>query len=93
MEAIEELDGLHRRFERLRLVVESKRMQVKWIEEEVRLCFQESDMQGIAELARERERLLKWIEMMEKFIIKWERYWHVYESASGWLSPGLHAQE
>jgi hypothetical protein len=93
MEAIEGFDALDRRFERLRQVVAHKRLQVQWIEEEVRMCFQESDMQGIAELARERNHLLKWIEAMEAFVAKWEQYWQEYDAASGWLSAGLHMQE
>jgi hypothetical protein len=92
MEAIEGLDVLHRRFERLRQVVECKRLQVQWIEEEVRLCFQESDMEGISELAHEREQLLAWIAAMEAFIHKWERYWKEYYATSGWLSAGMYAQ-
>jgi hypothetical protein len=93
MEAIEELDALHRRFERLRQVVDHKRLQVQWIQEEVRLCFQENDMEGIAELAQERDKLLEWIAAMEAFIVKWEQYWQEYEAASGWLSAGLHLQD
>ncbi|ERI09989.1 hypothetical protein [Aneurinibacillus aneurinilyticus] len=93
MEAIEKLDALHRRFERLRQVVDHKRLQVQWIEEEVRMCFQQNNVQGIAKLAREREHLLGWITAMESFIVKWEQYWREYDAVSGWFSAGLHVQE
>lgn len=93
MEAIEGLDVLHRRFERLRHVVDHKRLQVQWIEEEVRMCFQENDVSGIAELAREREHMLRWIVMMEGFVMKWEQYWQEYDKVSGWFTAGLPIHE
>ncbi|MBN6188363.1 hypothetical protein JQN58_16015 [Aneurinibacillus sp. BA2021] len=93
MEAIEGLDALHRRFERLRQVVDHKRLQVQWIEEEVRMCFQENDVSGIAELARERDRMIRWIVMMEGFVAKWEQYWQEYDAVSGWFTAGLPTHE
>jgi hypothetical protein len=89
MEAIQGLDSLERRFERLRQVVSYKRLQLQWIEEDVRACFQENDMAGIAELAREKDLILAWISNMEKFIAKWEKYWQQNDTASGWLSAGI----
>ncbi|BAU29223.1 hypothetical protein DFP93_11710 [Aneurinibacillus soli] len=91
MEAIEGLDRLHLRFVRLRHVVEQKRLEVQWLEDEVRTCFQVNDMAGIADLALERDYLLRWIAAIEAFVTKWETKWEQHEAASGWMASGIHA--
>ncbi|WP_027416460.1 hypothetical protein [Aneurinibacillus terranovensis] len=85
MDIIEGLDLLERRFDRLRSLIDHKRLQIECMEEDVRLCFQENDMDRIAQLALERRQLLAFISALEGFIKKWEVRWQDHE-VSDWLS-------
>jgi hypothetical protein len=86
MDKIAGLDSLEHRFNRLRTVVDNKRLHLKWIEEDVRQCFQDNDMVSITQLAAERRQTLAFVEAIENFIEKWELRWQDYEAASNWVS-------
>jgi hypothetical protein len=86
MEASEyHLTKLDQRFERLRQVIEFKRAQLEEIDHQVRLCFRKGDVAAIAELSRERARLLDLVNKMEIFVEKWEKEWQDYQHTSDWI--------
>ncbi|WCK55847.1 hypothetical protein PP175_07950 [Aneurinibacillus sp. Ricciae_BoGa-3] len=86
MDKIAGLDTLEHRFNRLRTIVDNKRVHLKWIEEDVRQCFQENDMVSITQLAAERRQTIAFVEAIERFIDKWELRWQESEAASNWVS-------
>lgn len=86
MEAIKyDLTALDCRFVRLRQVIETEKQKVNYIENRVKKCFREGDLQGISRLSEERIRVLRLTEKIERFVDKWEKQWQEYEHAADWI--------